>query len=89
MLKLNLKQRSNKFNVAKQRILQILTTRKNRPYIFGGLFLVIGVATLVWSSAQVLLPSLEPEDVACNGMQRSSTGASGGAYVRFAANAGA
>lgn len=50
-------------------------------------FVVVGVLTLIFTSAASTTVSLQPEDAACSGLKQiTSSGYSGNGYIKFAAN---
>lgn len=60
---------------------------KEKPYVLMLAFVVVGVLTLIFTSAASTTVSLQPEDAACAGLkQTTASGYSGSGYVRFAAN---
>lgn len=60
---------------------------KEKPYVLMLTFVVVGVLTLIFTSAASTTVSLQPEDAACAGLkQTTASGYSGSGYVRFATN---
>ena len=60
---------------------------KEKPYVLMVAFVLVGVLTLIFTSAASTTVSLQPEDAACSGLkQTSQSGYSGNGYVKFASN---